>query len=365
MLYTVSETATPKDELLRQIGVCKIPIKGQFNSKSHSESANHFYQGGAVMKQTNLKYEISKKALSNLTNNKSIATYKRAIRKFILWAKENNLGRPDKIQGIEKEVLQQYTDYLYSNTAYTPETIHGYITPIAKGLDISLSAINKPKRTAGSISRSRNRFANKQGKKELEMEQFKNIVNFQRAVGIRRDELAHLKGSDYLISKSGVLYVIVRKGKGGKKQYQRILPQYKKFVLSVFENTKKDELLFSKEELNNHIDFHALRAELAREAYDYYSKNILNSEQFKNNLIKVLYSRFNSDHSNDSKTSRKKAFEETINHCEIPVKLRGENKDRALSSKRPIEYNRLALLAVSVLHLSHWRIDVTTRNYMC
>lgn len=28
------------------------------------------------------------------------------------------------------------------------------------------------------------------------------------------------------------------------------------------------------------------------------------------------------------------------------------------------EYNRLALMAVSVFHLSHWRLDVTVSNYL-
>ena len=30
----------------------------------------------------------------------------------------------------------------------------------------------------------------------------------------------------------------------------------------------------------------------------------------------------------------------------------------------PTEYSRLALLAVSVFHLSHWRLDVTVTNYL-
>lgn len=31
---------------------------------------------------------------------------------------------------------------------------------------------------------------------------------------------------------------------------------------------------------------------------------------------------------------------------------------------RAIRYDRLALMAVSVFHLAHWRADVTVKNYM-
>jgi hypothetical protein len=47
-----------------------------------------------------------------------------------------------------------------------------------------------------------------------------------------------------------------------------------------------------------------------------------------------------------------------------PYKLRGDNLSKALASGSPTEYNRLALMCVSVLHLSHWRLDVTVTNYV-
>ncbi|HFI0660421.1 TPA: hypothetical protein ACGO48_000654, partial [Streptococcus suis] len=44
--------------------------------------------------------------------------------------------------------------------------------------------------------------------------------------------------------------------------------------------------------------------------------------------------------------------------------LRGSNKAKAIASGIPIVYNRLALMAVSVLNLSHWRLSVTVTNYI-
>lgn len=44
--------------------------------------------------------------------------------------------------------------------------------------------------------------------------------------------------------------------------------------------------------------------------------------------------------------------------------LRGANKRFALVHDLPIKYDRLAVMATSVFHLSHWRCDVTIASYL-
>ena len=44
--------------------------------------------------------------------------------------------------------------------------------------------------------------------------------------------------------------------------------------------------------------------------------------------------------------------------------LRGHNRELALKNGLPVSYDRLALLAVSIYHLAHWRHDVTVANYL-
>ncbi|MEG2200131.1 MAG: hypothetical protein RRY25_07600, partial [Anaerovorax sp.] len=44
--------------------------------------------------------------------------------------------------------------------------------------------------------------------------------------------------------------------------------------------------------------------------------------------------------------------------------LRGKNRELAVEAGFPVAYDRLALMAVSVFHLSHWRADVTVDNYI-
>jgi len=63
---------------------------------------------------------------------------------------------------------------------------------------------------------------------------------------------------------------VLIKGKGGKIQYQRILPSDIAFVRSYFEEKDADEYLFTREEMENKIDLHHLRACQAKRAYLYY-----------------------------------------------------------------------------------------------
>ena len=44
--------------------------------------------------------------------------------------------------------------------------------------------------------------------------------------------------------------------------------------------------------------------------------------------------------------------------------MRGEAKKLAEEHDRPTTYDRVALMAVSTLHLAHWRLDVTVINYL-
>ena len=64
----------------------------------------------------------------------------------------------------------------------------------------------------------------------------------------------------------------------------------------------------------------------------------------------------------DSWSRQKRLFNREMDNR--PYRLRGDNLTKALASGSPTEYNRLALMCVSVMHLAHWRLDVTVTNYV-
>ena len=236
-----------------------------------------------------------------------------------------------------------------------------------------MDEIRKPKRTAGKIVRSRNKgiddnkCKNTQGLKEECDPKYARIVSFQRAVGIRRAELARLLGVD-LSHRNDEWYVIVQRGKGGKQQRQYILPENVDTVREIFRNIEPMENVFSKEELNNKIDFHGLRAENARRCYAYYVKKIEAEPGFAQEMRCKLKNRWLEEHERLRKTNydswlrQKQLFDQEMD--DRPYRLRGDNLTKAMASGSPTEYNRLALMCVSVMHLAHWRLDVTVTNYV-
>lgn len=298
-------------------------------------------------------------ALKGITDNQTITAYKKDCKLFAAYCKEQGVKRPDQLQGKEKELLQGYEKELEAS-GYSPATIHRRLAAPCKATGIGMSEIEKPKRTAGKITRSRNPDANKQGKIEATEARYNRLIRFQNAVGIRRAELSKLTGSDLVIDEMGYLCVYVKSGKGGKTQLQRILPEDEKTVLEIFQVADPGQKLFSKEEMQNKIDLHGLRREHAQKAYKYYADRLKNELGYKQQCRQELMDRYDERHRPGA--SRQRFIEDITN--ENPYKLRGENRQKAIEQGKETEYNRLALMAVSVLHLSHWRLDVTVTNYL-
>ncbi|MGF0122854.1 hypothetical protein [Streptococcus suis] len=193
-------------------------------------------------------------------------------------------------------------------------------------------------------------------------------MEFQKVVGIRRNELKALTGKDLKIDEHGNYYVYVKRGKGGKKQMQYILPKDVAIVKQTFAGIEENEPVFSEEEMKNQINLHALRAQHSRDSYFYYLKIIQQNPKIRHALSHLLISKWEEGHQKLKQESQSKYERQRRNFIydlrdEIYV-LRGSNKVKAIASEMPITYNRLALMAVSVLNLSHWRLSVTVTNYI-
>ena len=298
-------------------------------------------------------------ALKGITDNQTVTAYKKDCKLFAAFCKGQGVKRPDQLQGREKELLQAYEKELEA-ADYSAATIHRRLAAPCKATNISMSEIEKPKRTSGKITRSRREEANKQGKREAEDEKYNRLVTFQKAVGIRRAELARLTATDLTEDESGYLCVNVSRGKGGKRQLQRLLPEDEGTVIEIFQNADPEQKLFSPEEMNNKIDLHGIRREHAQRAYKYYADRLKNEPGYKYELRKELAARYREFHRPGD--SNKRFLHDIMN--EEPYGLRGENRQKAIEQAEETEYNRLALMMVSVFHLSHWRLDVAAVNYI-
>ena len=289
-------------------------------------------------------------------------TYKTSIKRFCTWTKEQNYTREDVLDN-PQSYLQQYADNLKAR-GLSAATIHTYIAPCCKGLNIPMQHISKPDRAIRDITRSRGG-KNPRGRKDAEKPEYARLVAFQEAVGLRRAELEKLRGED-LQKRDGQLYIVARQGKGGKEQWQKILPKDAGTVAKTFEGIKKDEKVFSQEEMKNRIDLHGMRAAHARQTYDYYLTRIKQEPDYRMQLQEDLKAYFREHHDPDHELDQAayNRFCMDMSRNQGIYQMRGEARKLAEEMERPAIYDRVALMAVSVFHLAHWRLDVTVCNYL-
>ena len=322
------------------------------------------------MKRQSLKKMLKNRALKNIKSTRTTKTYKHAITSFNDWAKRNGITRYEQVT---QEVIQRYADYMVKK-GYSPSTIHTRLAPVCKAIGIKQNVIKKPARTADKITRSRTCWKNEQGIKERTSPKYARCVMAQEIIGCRRAELARIRikdilrkdehgHTDFVRDESGYPCVHIAQGKGGKEQLQRIDPQdlpFLKELLRTAEDLRPDTRLLSWTEMNNKLDLHGIRGEHARDMYDLYLERLKSDpgyrDQLKQELIK-RYDAFNNPNRKGAKAHRDHYLRELNNPN--PYILRGANRELAEANRRPIKYDRTALLAVSVFHLSHWRIDVT------
>ena len=245
--------------------------------------------------------------------------------------------------------IQAYADFLDCE-CLSPSTIHTYLAGICRIWGVDMASIRKPIRHVADNTRSRGVKAVDK-RRDAQREASPDLYDLAELIGLRRREYQRLTGGSLINDESGHPCVCV-KGKGGKIQYQRVLDVDIEVICDFFAQYDPDQLIFTKRELNNKIDLHHLRAMQAQRAYRYYLRDC-QTEERRAKLAAEVEARF--------LANGKKWDPELIQGTYY---LRGLNRKFALDHNLPTAYNRLALMAVSVFHLSHWRLDVTVANYM-
>jgi hypothetical protein len=278
----------------------------------------------------------------------SLKQYKHHAIKFGEWCKVKYHCR--KFEDCATH-LQDYATAL-KEKGKSASTIHTYLAAVCRVWGVDLAEIKKPRRVVSENTRSRGVKAVDK-RSDAKPDASPRLYEFAKRVGLRRREYQRLCGDSLALDESGNLCIRVR-GKGGKLQYQRLLPEDEAFVRAYFDDKDADECIFLREELDNKIDLHHLRALQAQRAYAYYLEHIEEAD-FREKLIAELQARWEA-------ANNKKAWNPQL--VEGGYYLRGKNREFAQAHGLPVSYDRLALKAVSVFHLSHWRDDVTVQNYL-
>lgn len=310
-----------------------------------------------------LKYEIAHLPVDEhkLGNRRSavmtqtIKAYRNDAIHFGEWCKKNYGARhPEDCV----PHLQDYADYLVA-AGKSPSTVHKYMVGTCRVFNKDLKEIRKPRRVVANNTRSRGAKA-VDLRPDAQREASPRLYDFAERVGIRRAEYAALRGTDFGEDAVGA-YVLVRRGKGGKRQKQRLLPEDVDFIRDYFDGS--DDYVFSKKEMKNKIDLHHLRAAQGQRTYQYYAARCAAEPGYREKLLADIHLLWEEDDQvRITNGLRPKRWSPRLYTGSYD--LRGRTCQLAEELGLPTGYDRLCVLAVSVLHLAHWRLDVTVDNYL-
>ena len=222
-----------------------------------------------------------------------------------------------------------------------------------------MSEISKPIRHIGEFTRGRKNIINHTNQ-DFNNPQYKRLIDFQKAAGLRRAELKSLCGKSLTLDESGY-YCLKVVGKGRKLQYQRLSDEDLAVVKPYFEGKEPDEPIFTEADFNNDLNLHLLRAKSAQEYYEVQLNRILNEPGYEEQLKQEIIKRWN-EFNIDKRTGKPKHL--NPNNLEGWYIARGTTRQSAIKNGRPIKVNRLALLATSIFRLSHYRLNVAYENYI-
>lgn len=300
-----------------------------------------------------------------LDYNQTKAQYKNNLHKFAVYCRSEWHCKNTKDC---KKHIQDYADNLEAR-GLSANTIHTYLAPVCKIYGLSMSSIKKPIRHSAENTRSRGT-PEVDKRSDAQDSYSPRLAAFADVVGIRRDEYAHLCGRNFKQDESGYWCVEVEKGKGGKYQLQRIPEDKAAFVKAYFDAVGLNENVFSKEEMNNKIDLHAKRAEVAKREYRRYVELFQADPTARERVYQEIcarwkkYYNWNRPGEDPTKKRHKWRAPPSKRSLDVPYSVRGKNRALAVKNGWDITYDRLALLAISIFHLSHWRTGVTVNNYI-
>ena len=172
--------------------------------------------------------------------------------------------------------------------------------------------------------------------------------------GLRRRELGHLKVDDikFIDCQTVHIYSIGKGGKHNRTVLKGIVEvsKLKEYIREAEE--KGSDSLLTKTEARVPDALHYCRAICAQNTYYTVLKEMENDPSKRAEYIQAIEDEFKRN---------KRKLKEDLNK---PYRLRGYNKKAAESINKPVVYDRVAAMYVSLFILHHFRTDTTILHYL-
>lgn len=108
---------------------------------------------GKKCRQT-IGYYCIQRSIQDIDDRHTIKSYRASSKRFQVYCRDVAQINLAYLQVHPREVIQAYADYLVT-AGYSPATVHTYLAPICKAMDVRMYEIDKPLRSIDTITRSR------------------------------------------------------------------------------------------------------------------------------------------------------------------------------------------------------------------
>jgi integrase len=199
---------------------------------------------------------------------KTRTTYQEHILRFVNWSREIYQGKSlDQLDARSNELTSTYLqqEIAAHKSPYTLQVERSALRLFFADRALA-SELTFPRRARALITRSRGPVAHD---RHFQPANWQPLINFERACGLRRSELARLLVGDVYYTPLGQLVVHVLNGKGGKEREAPALPGHEQDLLALTSERKTDERVF--DHIPKHMDVHSYRREYAQALYLYHA----------------------------------------------------------------------------------------------
>ena len=199
---------------------------------------------------------------------KTRTTYQEHLLRFVNWSRE--VYQIKTLEQLDERANELACRYLFQElaahkSAYTLQ-VERCALRLFFGDRTLASEVVLPRRMRATITRSRGPAAHD---RYFQPANWQPLINFERACGLRRAELARLCVADVSYTGQRQLVVHVRNGKGGKEREVPALPGHEADLLALTEGRQPEEHVFA--HIPKHMDVHSYRREYAQQLYLVYA----------------------------------------------------------------------------------------------
>ena len=314
---------------------------------------NKFNKITVCVEGKNIKVEVGTYTLRTLIIKKlnGMAAFKESKHQYKIWtiSKRKNVRERLALEGKSKEEINDICNrincFKWKLFAKRSNTIHDYLAAVCKTFGKYMGDYDHPIRHGVCLKDDPTKYNTKRGEKARDV---------ALTTGLRRRELGHLKVDDikFIDCQTVHIYSIGKGGKHNRTVLKGIVEvsKLKEYIREAEE--KGSDSLLTKTEARVPDALHYCRAICAQNTYYTVLKEMENDPSKRAEYIQAIEDEFKRN---------KRKLKEDLNK---PYRLRGYNKKAAESINKPVVYDRVAAMYVSLFILHHFRTDTTILHYL-